>query len=284
MIYYVLICCLSLVFWGTAFGGEVGAKDFRVAIDIGHSPTSPGAISARGVPEYNFNRKMAHQLLAKLQQDPRFKGAFIINDTGDKVSLTSRPASAERQGADLFLSIHHDSVYPEQLSQWVYQGKVMDVCDEYSGYSIFYSEKNGSPADSHRFADLIGTEMRRNGFVPNLNHVNRGNRVLIDRNKGVYTFDNLVVLKSADIPAVLVECGIIKSSVEEVKLCDPRYQQKMVTALYNAITKYAEMPVGSKFSAKLIPGRRSRGRSWSFAVNLCSQAGAWEQEWSILPA
>jgi N-acetylmuramoyl-L-alanine amidase len=238
MFYGLMACILSLCFWGTT--SEVLAKDFRVAIDIGHSSTSPGAISARGVPEYRFNRNMAQLLLAKLRQDPRLRGSFIVNEDGDKVSLSSRPAVAESRGADLFLSIHHDSVYPEQLSQWVYQGKMMDVCDEFAGHSIFYSEKNGSPVESSRFAGILGAEMRRAGFMPTLHHANRGNKVLVDQTKGIYTFNNLVVLKSADIPAVLFECGIIKSSVEEVKLCDPRYQQRMVQALYNAISKYAE--------------------------------------------
>jgi N-acetylmuramoyl-L-alanine amidase len=239
MLYYIILCLLSLGLWGS--GSTAEAKDLRVAIDIGHSPSSPGAISARGVPEYNFNRKIAHLLLARLQQDPRLNGSFIVNAEGERVSLTSRPAAAESRRADLFLSIHHDSVYPEQLSKWVYQGKLMDVCDDYGGYSVFFSEKNGNPADSHRLADLIGAEMRRSGFVPNLNHVGRGNRVLMDRNKGVYTFNNLVVLKSADIPAVLVECGVIKNSQEEVKLCDPRQQQKIVEALYKSIVQYAWM-------------------------------------------
>lgn len=241
MIYYVMRCFLSLIFLGTAISGAGWAKDFRVAIDIGHSASSPGAISARGVPEYRFNRNMAQLLLAKLQQDARFKGSFIVNEAGEKVSLSSRPAVAESRRADLFLSIHHDSVYPEQLSQWVYQGKLMDVCDLFAGHSIFYSEKNGSPAESFRFAGILGTEMRAAGFTPTLHHANRGNKVLVDRNKGIYSFNNLVVLKSAEIPAVLFECGIIKSSVEEVKLCDPGQQQRMVQALYTAISKYAEM-------------------------------------------
>lgn len=237
--YYVMVCILSLCFWGNA--SEGWARDFRVAIDIGHSPGSPGAVSARGAPEYRFNRNIATQLLARLRQDNRFKGSFIVNEAGDKVSLSSRPAVAESRGADLFLSIHHDSVYPEQLSQWVYQGKLMDVCDQFAGHSIFYSEKNGSPSESRGFANIIGTEMRQSGFIPNLNHAGRGNKVLVDRNKGIYTFNNLVVLKTANIPAVLFECGIIKSSREEVKLCDPRYQQRLVNALYTAITKYFEM-------------------------------------------
>lgn len=238
MLYYLMIGILSVCFWGSPNPGW--SRDFRVAIDIGHSPSSPGAVSARGVPEYRFNKNIAQSLLARLQQDPRFKGSFIVNDAGDKVSLSSRPAVAEARQADLFLSIHHDSVYPEQLSQWVYQGKLMDVCDLFAGHSIFYSEKNGDPAESSRFARILGTEMRAAGFTPTLHHANRGNKVLVDQNRGIYTFNNLVVLKSANIPAVLFECGIIKSSLEEVKLCDPRYQQRLVNALYMAVTKYAQ--------------------------------------------
>jgi N-acetylmuramoyl-L-alanine amidase len=240
MFYAVTICLLSFCLWMPATAGW--AKDFRVAIDIGHSPASPGAVSARGVPEYRFNRTIAQMLLARLQKDPLLQGSFIVNEAGDKVSLSSRPAVAESRKADLFLSIHHDSVYPEQLSQWVYEGRLMDVCDLFAGHSIFYSEKNGSPAESARFARLLGTEMRAAGFTPTLHHANRGNKVLVDSHKGIYTFNNLVVLKSADIPAVLFECGIIKSSVEEVKLCDPSYQQRVVTALYKAISKYAAGP------------------------------------------
>lgn len=236
MRYFVTIGLVLMCIFGSM--NAALAKDFRVAIDIGHSPSSPGAISARGLPEYNFNRRVAMLLLAKLRQDPNFRSAFIVNEDGDRVSLSSRPAVAETRGADLFLSIHHDSVYPEQLSQWFYQGKMMDVCDEIAGYSVFYSEINGDPASSRRFADIIGTEMRQSGFKPNLNHVGHGNRIIKDRAKGVYTFNGLVVLKSADIPAVLVECGVIKNSLEEIKLCDPRQQQRLVEALYKAIVRY----------------------------------------------
>jgi N-acetylmuramoyl-L-alanine amidase len=239
MFYQTFVCLLSIVLLGATVSGEALAKDFKVAIDIGHSATVPGAISARGVPEYNFNRRIATLLLAKLRQDPNFRSSFIINEEGDKISLSSRPALAQTRGAEIFISIHHDSVYTDQLSKWVYQGKLLDVCDEYAGYSVFYSESNGSPADSRRLADSIGAEMRRGGFVPNLNHAGRGNRVLMDRTKGVYSFNGLAVLKNADIPAVLMECGVIKNSLEEVKLCDPRQQQRLVEALYKAVVRYA---------------------------------------------
>ena len=145
MFYQSLVCLLSVIFFTATITGSALAKDFKVAIDIGHSATVPGAISARGVPEYNFNRRIAGLLLAKLRQDPNFRSSFIVNEDGDKVSLSSRPALAQTRGAEIFISIHHDSVYTDQLSQWVYQGKLMDVCDEYGGYSVFYSEMQRQP-------------------------------------------------------------------------------------------------------------------------------------------
>ncbi|MBM4288107.1 MAG: N-acetylmuramoyl-L-alanine amidase [Deltaproteobacteria bacterium] len=236
----LLHSCLVWFLLGLLSATACWASAFRVAIDIGHSPKDPGAISARGVPEYRFNRNIATLLLAELRQDPRFKDSFIINETGEAISLSGRSAWAERQGGDVLLSIHHDSVYPEDLSQWFYQGKIMDYCDLFSGHSIFYSEKNGDTAESFRFAVILGSEMRRRGFTPTLHHANRGNKVLVDKTRGIYRFDNLVVLKSADIPAVLFECGIIKNRNDELLLSDPKYQQRLVTVLYNAIAQYYE--------------------------------------------
>ncbi len=224
-----------------AAGVAAGASQFRecrVAIDIGHSLRDPGAISARGVPEYRFNRHMARLLLARLQQDPMFRGSFLVNETGEAVPLASRPAVAAARGANVFLSIHHDSVYPEQLSKWVYQGRLMDVCDLFSGHSIFFSAKNGNPEASLQLAKSIGNAMRRAGLRPTLHHAGRGNKVLVDRQLGIYAFDNLAVLKNADMPAVLFECGVIKNSQEEVKLCDPGHQQRLVEALYTALKEY----------------------------------------------
>lgn len=230
----LMVVCLSGS--GSAAAGQF--QECRVAIDIGHSLRDPGAISARGVPEYRFNRHMARLLLARLQQDPRFRGSFLVNDTGEAVPLASRPAIAAARGAAIFLSIHHDSVYPEQLAKWVYQGRLLDVCDLFSGHSIFFSAKNGKPEASLQLAKAIGRAMRQAGLRPTLHHAGRGNKVLLDRELGIYAFDNLAVLKNADMPAVLFECGVIKNSQEEVKLCDPSHQQRLVEALYTALKEY----------------------------------------------
>jgi N-acetylmuramoyl-L-alanine amidase len=244
MIYYLMIYGLSFLLLGTTLGGECQASGFKIAIDIGHTPKSPGAISARGVPEYLFNKNIGTRLQKKLKQDKRLKGSFIINESGANISLSTRATIANRRGADLLISIHHDSVEPKDLSYWFYQGKIMAHCDKFTGYSIFYSEKNGSPVHSLIFAVVLGSEMLRTGFCPTLHHAEKftgGDKDLIDRTRGIYKYNKLVVLKNSTMPAVLFECGIIKSRIDELQLSNSKYQQKLVDTLFRAITKYVEL-------------------------------------------
>jgi len=239
MVFFLILSCLFL---GTAISADCRAGDFKVAVDIGHTPNNPGAISARGVPEYLFNRHIAALLYQKLLRDPRFKGSFLINESGDDVSLPARAAIANRQGAALFVSIHHDSVEPKDLSYWRYQGKSLARCDKFAGYSIFYSEDNGKPLQSLIFAVILGSEMLRQGFCPTLHHAEKftgGDKDLIDRIRGIYKYNRLVVLRTTHMPAVLFECGVIKNSCEEVQLSNAAYQHRMVEALFKAIQMYA---------------------------------------------
>lgn len=241
---YIMIWAVVFSLAATMIGGVGWAGEFRVAVDIGHTPKSPGAISARGVPEYLFNKKVAALLHKKLKQDQRFRGSFIINETGRNISLADRPARAQRRGADLLLSIHHDSVDPEELSYWLYQDEIRPYCDKFAGHSIFYSEKNGRALESLMFAVVLGTEMLRAGFCPTLHHAKKfttKDKALIDKTRGIYKYNQLIVLKKSTMPAVLFECGIIKSRTEELKLLKPKYQAKLVDTLYKALKKYIEV-------------------------------------------
>jgi N-acetylmuramoyl-L-alanine amidase len=242
MVFCLMMYCLSLLFLGTTMSRECWAGDFRIAIDIGHTENSPGAISARGVPERLFNKNIGTLLHKKLLQDKRFKSSFIINETGEDLSLLDRAGIANLQGAALFVSIHHDSVEPKDLSYWLYQGNFMAHCDKFTGYSIFYSEENGSPLNSLIFAFILGSEMLHSGFCPTLHHAEKftgGDKDLIDRSRGIYKYNKLVVLRSTSMPAVLLECGIIKNRHEEMLLSDTKYQHKIIDVIYNAINKYA---------------------------------------------
>jgi N-acetylmuramoyl-L-alanine amidase len=245
MVIYLIMCCFSFLILGTAISGDCWAEDLIIAIDIGHTINSPGAISARGVPEYLFNQNIGTLLHQQLRQDKRFKGSFIINETGDDISLSARAAIANQRGAHLLLSIHHDSVQPKDLSQWFWQGSIMPHCDKFTGYSIFYSEINRRPLNSLIFAVILGSEMLRGGFCPTLHHAEYfrgGDKDLIDKTRGIYKYNNLVVLKEAHMPAVLFECGIIKNRNEELILGDPEYQHKLVTALFKAIKLFCSQP------------------------------------------
>jgi N-acetylmuramoyl-L-alanine amidase len=208
--------------------GEPGCV---VAIDIGHSETAQGATSSRGVGEYFFNRDLANLLLEKIQQDGVAQ-AFIINSAGK--SLQQRTEAASQQNASLFLSIHHDSVQPFYLSTWTYEGSERHYSDRFHGYSLFVSQKNPHPKESLQLAQDIGARLLKAGFTPSLHHAEKisgENRELLDRKKGIYLFDDLIVLKTAAMPAVLLECGIIVNRQEETRLTNPANRSKMVTAV-----------------------------------------------------
>src|ERR1700736_1276997 len=103
--------------------GTCARSGFRVLIDVGHTATSPGADSARGVPEYEFNLKLADAIVQSLREAQFDKTVRLITSGGRLISLFHRAASAKHLHADLFLSIHHDSV-PDNLKElWQYEGK-----------------------------------------------------------------------------------------------------------------------------------------------------------------
>jgi N-acetylmuramoyl-L-alanine amidase len=249
--YCLMMSCLSLLIFVATISGHCWAGDFIIAVDIGHTINSPGATSARDVPEYRFNQNIGALLHQQLLRDKRFKRAFIINETGDDISLAARAAIANQRGAHLLVSIHHDSVEPKDLSPWQCQGKILPYCDKFAGYSVYYSEKNGNPLNSLIFAVILGSEMLKSGFCPALHHAEKftgADKALIDKTRGIYKYNNLVVLKKAKMPAVLFECGVIKNRNEELQLSDPQYQHRLVAALFKAIKLFCSQSDSMKSS------------------------------------
>ncbi len=214
-------------------------EDFVIAIDIGHTKKRPGTLSSKGFREFCFNQNLAKLLLEDLTYRG-FTQAFLINEDGADISLTDRTDIANEKRADLFISIHHDSVQPHYLSSWNYQSERHLYSDLFHGYSLFYSEKNENPESSLVFARLLGTELQNDGFTPTLHHAEKikgENRELVDKERGIYRFDDLVVLKTAKMPAILLECGIIVNRNEETLLSKPEYQKKLVLSMTRAIEK-----------------------------------------------
>ncbi len=201
----------------------------RVAIDVGHGLKDSGAISARGRPEFAFNRQFAGVLESALQEH----GVVVreVNFAGDIASLAERPKQAK--SSDFFISIHHDSISTPYLQLWDWDGSEASYTEQKRGYGIFVSAQSPDLATSLRCASSIGAMLRRNGFVPSLWHSRK--HLAADITNGVWYYDNLVVLYRTTLPAVLFEAGVIKHREEELELLDPERQVRMADAVATGI-------------------------------------------------
>jgi len=215
-------------------------KNPVIAIDIGHSVNKVGATSARGVGEFFFNQRIAKKLQQALHDDG-LTGAFLINPEGKPIKLKQRTARAAEKNAAVFVSIHHDSMQMQFLNEWQYEGKTLLHSEKFSGYSLFISPENQQATVNRRLAEQLGTAFLNEGFTPTLHHampIKGENRELLDKSKGIYAFPELAVLRTATMPAILVECGIILNKDDELKLNDPAYQDRLVKALVKGIKQF----------------------------------------------
>lgn len=187
-----------------------------VAIDVGHYLERPGAISAHGVTEFEYNHALAAVVAARLAGDG--VPVRLIGHRGDMADLWARPREAEAAGAGFFLSIHHDSVKEEYLQPWTWNGRALRYAEGFAGFSLFVSRLNPRLDESLACASAIGAALRRAGLPVATHHgVSSAGveRPWADEANGVYYYDNLVVLKGATIPAVLLEAGVIVNRDEE---------------------------------------------------------------------
>ncbi len=206
----------------------------EVAVDVGHTLAAPGAISARGVGEFEFNRILADKLVPELQR--RGLSVRPVNFDGRISSLQERPQQAA--GADFFIAIHHDSVQAELLENWQWNGTTQTYSDRHAGFSLFVSRNNPELTTSLRCASAIGARLRRLDITPATHHVNSlpgRERPYADAENAVHYYDNLVVLYRTSLPAVLFEAGVIKHRDEELALRDTQRQTRMVDALATGI-------------------------------------------------
>lgn len=200
-----------------------------IAIDVGHGGVDGGATSARGRPEFAFNREFAGVLAGVMRE--RGLGVREVNFAGDIGSLTARPVQAA--GSDFFIAIHHDSIGEAWLKPWVWEGVEQTYTEVKRGYGIFVSAQNPDPESSLLCATSIGAILRRAGFEPSTWHARK--HLAADAENGVWYYDNLVVLYKTTLPAVLFEAGVIKHRDEELELGDPVRQARMADAVTTGI-------------------------------------------------
>jgi N-acetylmuramoyl-L-alanine amidase len=206
------------------------ADSSTVAIDIGHSKQNPGAISARGKPEFEFNLDLGLALQIALTHHRI--DSFLIGDQGDIEDVKQRASIAEAHDAKFFVSLHHDSAQPKYFKTWKWQEAARSYSDDFFGFSIFVSRKNSELEKSLHCAQSIGKALKQKGFNKSSHHAEPllgENRQWADEANGIYYYDDLVVLKTTSMPAVLVEAGVIVNRQEE-QILEQASTKKLIAA------------------------------------------------------
>ncbi|HSE00433.1 MAG TPA: N-acetylmuramoyl-L-alanine amidase [Burkholderiales bacterium] len=227
----------AVIFLIFGAGLWLGPEGFAasIAVDVGHYLSEPGVISARGVPEFDYNLRLAREISDTLRRAGH--RTLLIGDDGLAENLGSRAPRAA--GMDLFVSIHHDSVQPRFLSSWESGGEAFLYSDRFSGFSLFVSRLNSHTEASLKCASAIGAALRSAGFVPSRYHADPivgESRPFADEANGVHYFDNLAVLKTASIPALLFEAGVIVNRDEELRMRDSDVRRSISGAVLSAVS------------------------------------------------
>jgi N-acetylmuramoyl-L-alanine amidase len=193
---------------------------------VGHYHAEPGVISYSGTPEFEFNLRLASEIRKTLEENGM--RVRMIGEKGDLIFLNHRTRAAK--GADLFLSIHHDSA----------RAHLHTRREQFAGFSLFVSRKNPQAAKSLACASAIGAELRGAGMTPSRYHADPvigENRPFADELNGVHFYDNLGVGKTAKMASVLVEAGVIINREEEARMDDPAVRARIAEAVMRGVKR-----------------------------------------------
>ena len=215
----------------------------RVAVFSGHTESltclggNRGAKSASGRDEYRFNDEVV--ALFETAKTPDIE--FIVLPASLNIPLESRAALADRLGACLLVEIHQDNVQPEIVAKLFRAPENSPLLDFYRGFSLHVH----GGAESIDLAQGIESEMIAAGLPYSTFHREEipGEAMkLIPGTRATYERPNLMLLKRARVPAVIVECGCIANPKEEQLLRDPAYRQRIATAIQRGIAAYLGLP------------------------------------------
>lgn len=246
-------------------------RDVVVAVDAGHGGQDPGAIGRGGTREKDVTLAIARRLAKAIDAEEGMR-AVLIRDGDYFVTLRGRIRKARAAGADLFISVHADSVLDRGVSgSSVYVLSLRGATDEAARWlaerenaadlmgGVSLDDKNDvlasvlldvtqkeAVSNSVEAADSVLSSLRRVGPV-------HGSRV---RHAG------FVVLKSPDIPSMLVETAFISNATDERKLVDPAHQQRIADAIGAGVRDFfADRPPPGTRLAAIAASRRGGSSS-----------------------
>ena len=237
-----------------------GGRKVVVAVDAGHGGEDPGAITKSGIREKNVVLAIARALKRRIDRTPGMK-AVLVRDGDYYVGLRRRTEIARRHGADLFVSIHADafrdprvsgsSVYvlsrrgaSSEAARWLAQQE--NASDFVGGVSI--DDKGDLLAsvlvDLQQTATLSASAEVGGQVLKSLRRVARSRKRRVEQ-------AGFLVLKSPDIPSILVETGFLTNPADAKRLSNPKHQEKVARAILDGILGYFDRnpPAGTTFVA-----------------------------------
>ena len=223
--------------------------DFIVVIDPGHGGKDPGAIGFNGIYEKNVVLQIAKKLRAKIDRQPGIHA--VMTRSGDKfIPLRERIRIASRSKADLFISIHANSNVRRSMSgSSVYilsrRGASSEAAHFIAARENAYHARTLSSIDfagRNRMLKTVLLDLTKSSTITrSLNLAKNVLRELGDVNnlhRGRVESASFVVLKSLDIPSMLVETAYISNPKEEQQLTQNDYQNTLATAIFRGIKRY----------------------------------------------
>lgn len=226
---------------------RVAGREVIVAVDAGHGGNDPGAIGLGGLREKDVTLAIARRLARKINAEPGMR-AVLTRDSDTFIELRTRTVKARQVNADLFVSVHANAVNDRSMH----------------GSSVYVLSERGASSEQARWianhenaADLVGgvaLQKQDDNVAAVLIDISQGatmeasfdvgSRMLhamgrINRlQKAEVQQAGFMVLKSPDIPSVLVETAFISNPREEKLLGDPDYQDQLAESIFDGVRSY----------------------------------------------
>ncbi|TFZ44273.1 N-acetylmuramoyl-L-alanine amidase [Stenotrophomonas maltophilia] len=240
---------------------QAGMRHLVVAIDPGHGGQDPGAIGPTGKREKDVTLAVARELARQVNATPGLK-AYLTRDSDVFIPLPMRAQKARANKADIFISIHADAAENRSAT----------------GSSVYVLSTKGASsqrarwlADKENAADLVGgvrlqqtegtlanvlLDLAQSGYMKAsedaAGHVLGGLKRIGNNHKPNIERANFAVLRTSDMPAMLVETAFISNPDEERRLIDPAYQRKIAGAVLDGVHTFfsRQPPPGTLYAAR----------------------------------
>jgi N-acetylmuramoyl-L-alanine amidase len=243
-----------------------GEREVVIAIDAGHGGEDPGARGASGSWEKDITLAVSREVARQIDAEPGMR-AVLIRDGDYFIALEQRYLKAREAKADLFVSIHADAFHKptaagasvfvlsprgasSEAARWLAARE--NASDLVGGVKL--DDKDNTLAavllDLSQSATLKASEDVANKVLAALARVGKTHKPQVER-------ANFVVLRSPDVPSMLVETAFISNPGEEKKLNDPVYRRRLAEAIRDGVRDYfhAQPPPGTWLAANPPPPR-----------------------------